>query len=231
MYVNHHNVQYFFCIYVSFFCGHFTFSMPYLQLTVSVSVCCVLQPWCVQAPWWLSHDKHKLLATVRLYLICSLRCLCLGAFPAFSRARCPTPAAANFHSYSSQLSAESLVRPVDGAKKHLTVEIGWRQSDACGVALPAVNPVQMVHAGCWPVKHPSATKHFYFKPCLSVKTNVFVQMLLLLIEVIALEQQPKLLNVYLKSSMIGNTLLDSGLNVTLSWMACCKCSWVMLKLW
>lgn len=36
---------------------------------------------------------------------------------------------------------------------------------------------------------------------------------------------------YLKSSMMGNTLLGGGLKCTLSWMACCRCSWVMLKLW
>lgn len=40
-------------------------SMPYLQVTaVVVSACCVLQLLCVQAPWWPSQDKHKLLSTV-----------------------------------------------------------------------------------------------------------------------------------------------------------------------
>ena len=39
------------------------------------------------------------------------------------------------------------------------------------------------------------------------------------------------LQVYLKSSRMGNGLLSGGVNATLSWMACCKCSWVMLKLW
>ena len=41
--------------------------LVYLQLTaVVVSAGCVLQPWCVQAPWWSSQDKHKLLSTVRV---------------------------------------------------------------------------------------------------------------------------------------------------------------------
>lgn len=42
-------------------------------------------------------------------------------------------------------------------------------------------------------------------------------------------RQPE--SAYLKSSMMGNALLSGGLKCTLSWMACCRCSWVMLKLW
>lgn len=45
-------------------------------------------------------------------------------------------------------------------ERFLTTEVGWRQTEACGVALPAVNPVQVMHAGSRPLKHPATTETF-----------------------------------------------------------------------
>lgn len=40
----------------------------------------------------------------------------------------------------------------------LTTEVGRGQSELSGVTLPAVNPVQVVHAGSRPLKHPATTE-------------------------------------------------------------------------
>lgn len=63
---------------------------------------------------------------------------------------------------------------MDPKKKCPTIEIGWSQSDASGVALPAVNPEQVVHAGSRLLKHPAtAESSFMFVAHGSITSSLF----------------------------------------------------------